>query len=64
MRAEGYVVVIKVHERRWRALLDAALEQPHPTPELIAAIEGLKRKKSGWRVGRPKEKHNVAARSV
>ncbi len=60
MRAEGFVVVIKVHEKRWRALLDAALEQPNPTPELKAAIEGLKRQKSGWRTGRPKEtRHNV-----
>jgi len=26
---------------RWRALLDAALEQPSPSPALIAAIHGL-----------------------
>ena len=40
------------NEFRWRALLAAALEQPQPTKELVAAIERLRVKPRG----RPPEK--------
>lgn len=35
------------NEFRWRDLLDAALEQPHPSVELQKAIAGLKMKPRG-----------------
>lgn len=42
-RKDGYISgSVQAASHRWEALLDAALEQPHPTPELRAALEGLK----------------------